>query len=425
MKRAWRETAAPALRGWWGRHGPTVLAAVVLAMIAGAIWRIGNELPRLLWETGGDGAFDLQLRHREVHRWFSGLPIYNDIERGDYPPASYVILWPLIGWLDLAHARLAWAVTGITALAWLSWMMVRESTATTRLQMLLIMLLPFSSYAASAAIRVGQVGNHVMPVLLAGLLILFRGKGRLRDDLAAAALLAATLVKPTFSAAFFWIVCFVPGSKDNDRWRALRPIATVVLGYAVLTAFAITFQEGDARSLLFGWTGEPPQLRGGHANVQKWLALAGLRGLAMPVSVGLLLALAAWVHRYRRADAWIVLGVTALVARLFIHHRLYDDMLVLLPMVTLFRIARSGPRTDGGDVMAGLLFAAVWVSLHAPASWLQEPPPLSAVMEAVQSAVWLSVLVFLLGEARRDRSVRGRASGAPSLVEVPGGVRSL
>ncbi|HSJ15406.1 MAG TPA: glycosyltransferase 87 family protein [Longimicrobiales bacterium] len=399
-----RERVVRALRAWWQAHGPRVLLLAVGCMIAAAVWRLGNELPRLLWEQGGYGAFDLRLRHREVELWFSGQPIYNDVERGDYPPASYVLLWPLLGWLPLASARLLWALTTLAALYWLARMAVRESTAVTRLQVLTVALLPFSTYATSAAIRVGQIGNHVLPLLVAGVLVLYRRRGRWRDDLLAAMLLIPTLVKPTLTAACFWIVCFVP--------RRLRPIALIGLGYLALTFFAIGFQDGDLRNTLLGWLSEPPQVLSGHANVQKWLAVAGLGAWTMPASLVILLLLAAWVHRHRGIDIWILLGVSALVGRLFIHHRLYDDMLVLLPMITLFRIGRQGAQPDGRDVVAGLLFAATWVTLHAPASLLASPPPLPVVMEAGQSIVWVLVLLFLLGRARHERRVQ-------KVVEAP------
>ena len=394
------------LRGWWLRHGRAVLLLAVASMAVAAVWRIGNELPALILETGGYGAFDLQLWHRGVQRWFAGLAVYGEVERGDYPPASYVLLWPLLGWLELAPARLLWAITALGALAWFAVIAVRESTANTRLQVIMIGLLPFSTYGTAAALRLGQIGNHVLPLLAAGLLLLYRGRGRWRDDLLAAALLLPVLVKPTLTAAFFWIVCFVPGR--------IRPIALITSGYLALTLFALRFQPVPLAERLFGWVGEPPQVLQGHANIQKWLALVGLEAWMMPATVALLAALAIWVYRHRTADPWILIGVSALVARLFIHHRLYDDMLILLPMITLFRIARHGARPDDSDVRAGLLFAAAWITVHAPARWLQSPLS-GPLLEAVQSVVWIVALGFLVRRARES----ARGSAAPEAAQSP------
>jgi hypothetical protein len=406
----WRAQLAPALRAWWHDHDRSILLFAVACVVLAAVWRLGNEVPRLLWEVGGYGAFDLRLRHHEVHTWFAGGEVYGEVGRGDYPPASYVILWPLVGWLELAHARVLWALATIASLAWFALIAVRAGEPTTRPQVLLLALLPFSTYAASAAIRVGQIGNLVLPLLLSGLLLLHQQRGRWWEDLLAGAMLLPTLVKVTLTAPFFWLVCFVPG-------RA-RPIVLVTLGYIALTIFAISFQEGELRTVLLGWTSEPPQVLTGHANVHKWLAAAGAEAWALPASIVILFGFAAWVYRHRRADFWILAGVAALVARLFIHHRLYDDMLILVPMITLFRLARGGPDRAGSDVAAGVLFAATWVTLLAPASFLTVPY-LSVLMDAGQSAVWLAALAFLGGMAGRHRQDVGPAT-APAAHQSPG-----
>jgi hypothetical protein len=401
----WRDRLAPALRAWWLRNDTRILLFAAACMVAAAGWRLGNEVPRLLWEVGGDGAFDLRLRHYEVHRWFAGLEVYGDVVRGDYPPASYVILWPLVGWLELSHARVLWALASMASLGWLAHIAVRAGGATDRPQVLLLALLPFSTYAASAAIRLGQIGNLVLPLLLAGLLLLHHRRGRWWEDVTAAVLLLPALVKPTLTAPFFWMVCFIPGR--------LRPMALVTLGYAALTLFAISFQDGDLRTVLLGWTDEPPQALTGHANIHKWLAAAGLETWALPASVAILIGFAFWVYRHRTTDFWILAGVAALVTRLFIHHRLYDDMLVVVPLITLFQLARRGPDRAGTDVAAGALFAATWVTLLAPASLLNVPY-LSLAMESGQSLVWLAVVAFLVGMAKRHRQPGGLAAKLPA-----------
>jgi hypothetical protein len=396
--RGWPDSAASLIRELWRRHGGAVLLVAVLAMIAAAAWRLTNELPSLLFAA--DGAHDLRLRHWEVPRWFEGHPIYGDQERGDYPPASYVILWPLLGWLGLAPARWLWALTGLGALGWLAWAGVRASGASSRPQILVLALLPFSVYASSATFAIGQLVNHTLPVLLAGLLHLHRSEGRWRDDLLACTLLLASLVKPPLSAPFFWLVCFVPG-----RWR---PIVLVSLGYVALTLLAVSFRDDPLLVSLFGWLGETPQAHNGHTNVHKFLVLAGLRSWMLPASIAIISALGVWVYRQRRADYWLLLGVCAIVAQFWIHHRLYDHLLVVIPMISLFRLARSPANTSHVDVIAGMLFALTWLTLHAPASMLGQPTTLSRLLEGGQAVVWLTVLVFLM------RQVQATTSGTRS-----------
>jgi hypothetical protein len=376
------------------------MAAAVAAMAVAAAWRLGNELPRLLFDP--DGAFDLRLRYREVGRWFAGLQVYGEPERGDYPPGSYAILWPLLGWLSLAASRLLWGATAMAALAGLALAAVRGSGARTRLQVLLAALLPFSTYASAATLGMGQAAAHVLVLLVAGVLVLDRSGGRLPGDVAASALLVPALVKPTLSVPFFWIVAFRPGR--------LRPILLVCLGYAGLTLLAIAFQDGPLATRMGGWLAEGPQPLHGHTNIHKAMAVLGMDRAMLPVTAAILLVTGWWIHRRRGADIWILLGVAALVAQLSVHHRLYDHLLVLVPLITLLRLAWGGSRPSGGaDPAAGVLFALVWVTLHLPPSMIAGPSPLSALVEAGQAAVWVACLAFLV----RRGSIQARSERGP------------
>lgn len=395
------------VRGWWPRYGTAVIAFAVLAMFAAACWRLGNELPRLLYDP--DGAFDLRLRHREVHRWVEGSEVYGDVERGDYPPASYLILWPLLGWLGPGPARWLWGATGVAGLGWLAVLMVRGSGARTRLEALFVALLPFSVYASSATLSMGQLINHVLPVLLAGLFLLRREGGRWSDDLLGSAMLVAALVKPTLSAPFYWIALFAT--------RRLRPMVLVGLGYLALTALSVSFQSGPLIDTLTGWLAERPQALHGHTNIHKLLALMGLQEWMLPVSLGILLLSGWWICRHRRADYWILLGVAGLVAQFWAHHRLYDHLLILVPMVTLLRLSWRRPTSSRVGVVPALLFGLTWITVHAPATWLDAAPPLSTFMETVQAAVWLAVLIFLVRAARTSAT---SANGAPGPHSRPG-----
>ena len=367
-----------------------MLLAAAASMVAAAAWRLGNELPHLLFDPAG--AHDLRLRHWEVQRWFAGMEMYGEVEHADYPPASYVILWPLLGPVSLAAARWLWAITSLAALAWLSAVFVREAGATSLPEKLVLMLLPFSVYASSATLALGQLVNHVLPLAVGGLLLLRHTRADITGDLVAAAPFVAALVKPPIAAPFFWMVCFVP--------RRLRPAVLVVAGYAALTLIAVAFRDEPLATTLFAWLGERPQAHNGHANLHKWLALAGLRDWLPVASAVSIAALGIWVRRNRGADFWLVLGVSAIVAQFWIHHRLYDHLLLVIPMVALFRIARRTSPDEDVGVIAGGLFGMVWLTLHAPASLLTRGGALSLAADAVQSTVWLGVLAFLVTFAR-------------------------
>jgi len=62
----------------------------------------------------------------------------------------------------------------------------------------------------------------------------------------------------------------------------------------------------------------------------------------LPSSLLLLVLLGLWIRWHRRSDPWLLFGVTAIVARLWTDHQLFDDLLILVPLVTLFRLLKMG-----------------------------------------------------------------------------------
>ena len=96
------------------------------------------------------------------------------------------------------------------------------------------------------------------------------------------------------------------------------------------------------------------------------------------------------------------MGVSALVARVWTYHRWYDDLLILFPMVALFRIAKEGP-SDGSDLLAGVLFAITLIAMLAPGGLYLFPPPWNTWYLIGQNIVWVSGLGFLLYQAAREK----------------------
>jgi Glycosyltransferase family 87 len=413
MEKRWGKTIAPSLRVWWAGHGVMLMrAAIVIMAIASLVW-LGYQFWRLLWgsapiwHTSPTGAVDLKILHRLVHEWFAGRPVYRELPNAVHPPATYVLLWPMLGWLDVAPARWLWAVTTGVALTALVYVVVRESRADSSLERAFVALIPCSIYATGAAIGNGQLIVHLLPMMLVGLLMLHRRRRERQPHLLASALILATLVKPTISVPFLWLVLFVP--------RFPGPVLLVALGYCVLTLFAISFQDSTLTALLHDWHTRSSSVavaagQGNVANLHVWLGSLGLKEWILPTSLALLLALGLWSYRHRHVDIWILMGVTAYVARLWTYHRWYDDALILLPMVTLFRIAKRGPSDNAGDVVAGVLLGVTLLLMLAPGGLFLLPPPWNTVYVFGQAIVWIVTLVFLLGQADQPRTCeRGRA----------------
>jgi hypothetical protein len=144
--------------------------------------------------------------------------------------------------------------------------------------------------------------------------------------------------------------------------------------------------------------------RSRYADLHVWLAVLGLNAWSLPASLLVLVALGLWTHRHRQGDLWLLLGVAALVARLWTYHRVYDDLLILIPLIALFRIAKQRLCADGGDLATGLLLGITVVAMLAPARLEHAPPPWNLLFAVRHATTWIAVLIFLLNRARIEKS---------------------
>lgn len=388
------------LRNWWLKHRRMLTIVATGIMLSAALSRLAFEFHRLLFDQGRLGAIDLRIFHEFVQGWFAGRPVYQELATTNYPPASFALLWPLAGWLPVAAARWLFAGVVIASLIWLSVLLVRESQVRTRIEKALIALFLVSIYPTVVTIGNGQHVIYILAALLSAILILQRYPSSIVRDLLATLLVTISLVKPTISAPFCWLVLVVP--------KSLRPMLLVVIGYALLTVFAVCFQPQDFMSVLrdavdhcLDGAAREAKVHG-YFNIHSWLTAAGLQAWNLPASLALLFGLGYWTYRNRNKDLWLLLGVTAIVARIWTHHPVYEDLLIVLPMVTLLRIAGRFPRTDGSDVVAGLLLAVCWSALLAPASIRLWRAPWNFIYTGGMAAIWLTILLFLVIQAQRQ-----------------------
>jgi hypothetical protein len=128
-----------------------------------------------------------------------------------------------------------------------------------------------------------------------------------------------------------------------------------------------------------------------------------LEGLEGPASLLVFMILGIWIYRYRRADIWILISVTALVARFWTYHMWYDDLLILLPMITLFRMAIQRVPVAAADKLAGPLPAITMLTLLAPGGLYLFLMPWNKLYVVLQTIAWVAVLIFLLNYARLER----------------------
>ena len=394
-------------------RGRSILAAAVVAMAAIAAAWLAYELYRLIASPASigpiavhPGGIDLKLPHLMVNDWFAGLPVYTGPREGQHPhpPASMAILWPVYGGPSIARATAVYLLVTLASLAWIVVAAVRESRAASPLERALVALVPLATYPAGATIGNGQTTVYALAAALGALLLLRdRPPGRGRD-LAAAALLLVAMGKPSLCAPFVLLALVLPGGA--------RPVALLVAAYVALTLFAASFQPLGLRDQFGYFLAQASRIGSlnGAADLHALVTWLGVPSTMAAASAGTLVLLAWWLWRHRHADFWLLAGVTAIAARFWTYHRWYDDLLLVLPLVALFRVAKTDAGVQGR--VAGALFALTLVFLLAPGGLYLLRPPWVVAYVGIQAVLWLACAGCLAMAARRDPRAAGRPPGA-------------
>jgi len=368
----------------------------VLAIIATI--KLGTEFWRLLFDTSTIGAIDLQMRHDEVQQWFTGKTLRFPI----YPPASYILLWPLLGTSDIVVSRWVFALLTAFMMVGLIWLLVRTSQAETFQERVFVSLLLLSMNAIGVTIGNGQLGLLVQFFLLSGLLILQHRSNNWFCDTIGALCFLVSLVKPSIAAPFFWIILCQSGR--------LRPALLIAFSYIGLSIWGAMFQEAGVIELMQIWLAKSIKAAAyasshiGHSNVHAWLAYWGLSRANTLISLFLLAALGIWTFRYRQTSLWIQMGVCAMIALIWTHHGLYDDIMQIFAMVALFLVIKTendNPLLRGSALV--LLTLAVVVMLMPARIFQRWHPPWPFIYESLHSLNRLAILVFLLKRAGAER----------------------
>jgi hypothetical protein len=392
---------------WWRQHCNRLFSVLIALMGTLALLKLGQEFYRLIWDPSPVGAVDLKHLHRWTGFWFAREPLFHLSSAALYPPATYLMLWPLLGWMSFSVARWFWAACFVLDMAAIIFLTVRISGAETTREKSFVALLLLSINGTGVSIGSGQLILQLLPALLACVLIMEEKSEAFRTDLTAAGLLTWGMIKPSVAAPFLWVFLF--------GWKRWRPVMLVLLLYAVLTLAAAAFQKEDLLTLLrlclakaAAATTDFPGTRNIHGllvavGLEKWMVLGS----------GIIFAgFGVWTYFHRSADRWVLMGIAAIVARMWTYHRSYDDVLILLPELALFRIAKQdaslGQRTVAGGLLAltalAMLFPARFLD-RLEWDWAWEWIWLFA---GIQTVLWLSLLAYLVHYAccDRNRSVR-------------------
>jgi len=383
-----------------------LLLAVCLMAVAAAR-RIPAGFAQLLVDETLYAGVDFEILHDQMQDWYDGAPVYPDPIVSTHPPANFIVWWPALGWLERPAARLIWAALSGAALAWLAVICVLWGRARAPLGHVALALVPLASYAICVVIGIGQISLIATPPLFTALYLLYyRRPGWLRDLLIAALYILA-LSKPSLSAPFCFLLLFGPGGK--------RVALLVAALYAALTFAAAPFQEGSALELLAAWALRAQEgatfgaKTGGYLSLANGLAFLGYSGWRTIASLIALGGIGTWCFVSQRRDPALQVAVVAIFARLWTYHRVYDDMLLILTLVGLVRLARW--RADGGaDDPAALILAGLLLGTQLfPPMVMSAASPQRAPFVVALGLVWAVAFTFLI-----SRSLHSGTQQAPS-----------
>jgi hypothetical protein len=300
------------------------------------------------------------------------------------------MLWPFTGWISFESARWLWAILYIVSLIWCSSIVITETGIKKRKEILFAVLFILSIYPTGITIGNGQVILFLLPAILTAVLMERGHESDMAKYIIISFLLLFSSIKITITAPFFLISLITQ--------RAFRPLVIAAIGYIILTYVAMSYRDTGLIQTLQVWLVDSSAnaTTRGYANLHIWLGSLGLKQLIFPFSFVFISAFGFWLYRFRKIDIWIQLGVAAIVARLWTYHRLYDDLLIIVPMITIFRIVKSNQLSRNESLVADLLLLISWLGILSPGYFLQLPFPLGTLSRTCQVIIWISMLVFLI-----------------------------
>jgi hypothetical protein len=360
-------------------RGARLPGAILLALLAGALSaRLGSEFHRLLFEP--DGPMDLILLRGLIVEWFAGIPFY-EVRGGIHPPAVFLLLWPVYGWASEGTTRWVFLVAAALAGAGLVRLLLREARAVGWDRAWLAVVL-VGCYPAAITIGNGQATFFILMAAFSGVLVTLRrapGAGR---DAVLTALFLVALIKPNLTLPFFWLIAFKPG------W--VRPAALAIAAYLLATVASVALHGAsldDIPAMIEAWyrRADYGLVSSGYGNVHAWLGALKLKAWILPASLLIFALHGLWAWRHREADVWVLIGVAGIVARLWGYHRVYDDLLLVFPLIALYRLGRG----ESGDRAAWALFLAGAAALVAPITPILDHASWALV------GLWLLQLAYL------------------------------
>lgn len=366
-----------------------ILVILLLSLITVSRLLDGYSSLLDLQEVGKKSAVDLKQRHKEVTTWFKGEIVYKKLKNTVYPPASMVALYPITGWLSLANTRILWAFLMTVGIGWLIYFLLKINPKNAALEKVAIIILVAGCPSTFITILHGQLILFVLPLVLLSLLLFYQYPVSWKRDLLICFLFTLSLVKPTISAPFFLLLLF---GKNG-----FRVAVSIVILYLFFTLFALSFQAANPLELLSAWFHKAAHTYDdGDANLQQVTRkVTNFNKGNFIFSIIFLGIYAIWLYFNRHKNYWLIIGTTAIFARLWIYHRMYDNLLIVIGMAALYAIWQAKKDTKWINHFAATLLSLNYLLMFIPGPLKDLLLSDKGTIAEIQSILWTISFLFL------------------------------
>jgi Glycosyltransferase family 87 len=325
-------------------------------------------------------------------------------DSGGYPPWAFVS-GALLFAGDWPTARLLYAALAAFALVGVGLWAYRLGAADGYRAAGAVLLAASAAISAyCTTLQVGQYGGLVTALLVTALVLCQRGG---RWDWLGGLLLGVALLKPTIAGPFLLAVLI------SGRYRAVA----AACAYLAIASAVIWLQTNTSplEMLLQMLAASETFVHDSQGLVAPLLQLGLDRKVVTPLLAAVVLVpTVALLWAGRRRPLLDLFAIAAVAGRLWTYHKSYDNVMLVFLLIALGAQALRNP----ADLLAGLSFLLVGVSLWAPASVTDNAPFL-----VFQLVAWIGGLTVLLLRQPEPRIApadeRPRRSLVATVAEVP------
>ncbi|MGM0589532.1 MAG: hypothetical protein ACQETE_14010 [Bacteroidota bacterium] len=371
---------------WWGIFGGGSLLSIIYLFRGFFQLLSGERLP-----------VDLALRWWRFQRLIVEQEnIYLTISDAAYPPSSYALMGPFLGWYPYNIVDEIWALVNIIALifsGYIVYKLIEEKGIAYQISLLAIPLF-LSFQSLGMVLGVGQITILYVSLLL---LVVYIGYAQPFNKwinlLVSSILLAISMGKFSLIIPICFVFLF------DKRFRG---ILFGAVGINVLISWYIAIQlETTIWAIIadiYQNTKEIVAL--GSIDVHSMLHHLGISpDYSAFVSLLFLLLLVHFLISLQKNNTiFLKLAIAAIIARFWTYHAHYDNIVLVFLLIYAFQQLDMVSQFTWIDLLdAKILWVLlIWLSLAIPARFLTADPPFYGVFLGFQVIIWLGSALLLI-----------------------------